>query len=57
MTEEEIITAIEVTQGSSDGGKQLPTLLSQTQANGITVTEIIADTAYSGKDNLAEMKK
>ncbi|MDQ8739517.1 transposase, partial [Paenibacillus sp. LHD-38] len=57
MTEEEIITAIEVTPGSSDDGKQLSALLSQTQANGITVTEIIGDTAYSGKDNLAEMKK
>src|SRR5690606_4240178 len=57
MTEEEIITALEVTQGSSDDGKQLPTLLSQTQTNGIVVNEIIADTAYSGKDNLAKMKK
>lgn len=57
ITDEEIITAVEVTPGSSDDGKQLPALLSQTRANGITVTEIIADTAYSGKDNLAEMKK
>ncbi|MBA9087146.1 hypothetical protein FHR92_003627 [Fontibacillus solani] len=52
MTEEEIITAIEVTPGSSDDGKQLSSLLSQTQANGISVTEIMGDTAYSGKDNL-----
>lgn len=57
MTEEELITAVEVTPGSSDDGKQLPALLSQTRSNGITVTEIIADTAYSGKDNLVEMKK
>lgn len=57
MTEEEIITAVEVTVGSSDDGKQLSTLLAQTQANGITVKEIIADTAYSGKDNLATMKE
>ncbi|MBA9085668.1 hypothetical protein FHR92_002135 [Fontibacillus solani] len=48
---------MEVTPGSSDDGKQLSSLLSQTQANGISVTEIIGDTAYSGKDNLAEMKK
>ncbi|ECM9711831.1 transposase, partial [Salmonella enterica subsp. enterica serovar Infantis] len=52
MTEEEIITALEVTPGSTDDGKQLPALLEQTTANGVTVNEIIADTAYSGKDNL-----
>ncbi|EDW4537547.1 transposase, partial [Salmonella enterica subsp. enterica] len=57
MTEEEIITALEVTPGSTDDGKQLPALLEQTTANGVTVNEIIADTAYSGKDNLARMKK
>lgn len=57
MTEEEFITAVEVTPGTSDDGKQLTTLLAQTKVNGIVVEEIIADTAYSGKDNLAEMKK
>ena len=57
MTEEEIITALEVTPGSTDDGKQLLALLEQTTANGINVSEIIADTAYSGKDNLARMKK
>ncbi|MHA0858202.1 IS1182 family transposase [Paenibacillus sp. CMAA1364] len=56
MTEEELITAIEVTPGTSDDGKQLPSLLAQTKANGIVVEEIIADTAYSGKENLALMK-
>lgn len=57
MTEEEIITALEVTPGSTDDGKQLPLLLEQTVANGISVNEIIGDTAYSGKENLARMKK
>ncbi|MHA7581452.1 IS1182 family transposase [Paenibacillus vandeheii] len=57
MTEEELITAVEVTPGTSDDGKQLSVLLAQTKANGIGVEEIIADTAYSGKDNLAEMQK
>jgi hypothetical protein len=57
MTEEEFITAVEVTPGTSDDGKQLPALLARTRANGIVVDEIIADTAYSGKENLAEMKK
>lgn len=56
MTEEEIITAVEVTGGSSDDGKQFKELLDQTLSTGIEVHEIIADTAYSGKDNLAEMK-
>lgn len=57
MTEEEIITALEVTPGSTDDGKQLPALLEQTTANGVDVKEIIADKAYSGKNNLAKMKK
>jgi transposase len=57
MTEEEIITAIEVTGGSTDDGKQFGTLLNQSLENGIQVNEVIADTAYSGKDNLAEMKE
>lgn len=56
MTEEEIITAVEVTSGSTDDGKQFSKLLAQSKANGIEVKEVIADTAYSGKDNLAEMK-
>ncbi|WP_442956083.1 IS1182 family transposase [Paenibacillus sp. MMO-177] len=56
ITEEEIITALEVTPGSTDDGKQLPVLLEQAKANGIDVVEIIADKAYSGKDNLEIMK-
>lgn len=57
MTEEEIITAVEVTGGSTDDGKQLPKLVAQSKANGMEVNELIADTAYSGKDNLAKMKE
>lgn len=56
MTEEEIITAVEVTTGSTDDGKQLAKLLDQSKANGVDVKEVIADTAYSGRDNLAVMK-
>jgi transposase len=56
MTEEEIITAVEVTGGSSDDGKQLKRLLNQSIALGVEVNEVIADTAYSGRDNLIEMK-
>lgn len=57
MTDEEIITAVQVTGGSSDDGKQFSTLLQQTLESGVEVNEVIADTAYSGKDNLAEMKE
>jgi len=56
MTEEEIITALKVTGGSSDDGKQFKELLNQSLATGIEIEEIIADTAYSGRDNLVEMK-
>jgi Transposase DDE domain len=56
MTEEEIITAVEVTGGSSDDGKQFKELLNQSLDAGIEVNEVIADTTYSGKENLAEMK-
>jgi IS5 family transposase len=56
MTDEEIITAVEVTGGSTDDGKQFKELLNQSLDVGIEVQEVIADTAYSGKDNLAEMK-
>lgn len=57
MTEEEIITAVVVTTGSTDDGKQFHKLLAQSKENGMEITEVIADTAYSGKDNLAEMKE
>lgn len=57
MTEEEIITAIEVTGGSEDEGKQLGTLLAKSRDAGIEINEVIGDTAYSGKDNLAAMKQ
>ncbi|HYE69779.1 MAG TPA: IS1182 family transposase [Anaerovoracaceae bacterium] len=57
MTEEEIITAVKVTTGTEDDGKQLGDLLKQSLESGMKVEEIIADTAYSGKDNLAIMKK
>lgn len=55
MTEEEIITAVEVTGGSSDDGKQFKELLDKSLTVGIEIKEVIADTAYSGKDNLAKM--
>lgn len=47
MTEERIITS-----GEKDDGKQLPELLYKSQANGINIDTIIADTAYSCELNL-----
>lgn len=52
MSEERIITAVEVTSGEEPDGKQLPTLLRKSQENGIEVQEIIGDMAYVSEDNL-----
>ena len=57
MTEEEIITAIEVTAGNEDDGKQLPSLVDKTKDQQITIEEVLADTAYSRKDNLSYLQK
>lgn len=57
MTEEEIITAVEVTAGNEDDGKQLPKLLEKTLKAEVAVEELIGDTAYSGKDNLKELRE
>jgi IS5 family transposase len=47
MTEERIITGIEVTGGGSGDGKQLESLVEKSRANGIEVKEVIGDTAFS----------
>ncbi len=52
MTEERIITAAVVTSGEKGDGPELPKLLEISQQNGIEVDTIIADAAYSGKENL-----
>jgi IS5 family transposase len=52
ITEERLITAIEVTDGAASDGKQLGKLIEKSQNAGVEVTEVIGDTAYSGKDNL-----
>src|SRR3954452_3391319 len=57
MTVEEIITAIHVTPGNEDDGKQLQTLVNKTRNQQITVEEVLTDTAYSGKDNLSYLQK
>jgi hypothetical protein len=52
MTEERIITGLEVTTGEAPDGEYLQKLVEQSEENGIIVEEIAGDTAYSSKDNL-----
>ena len=52
MTEERIITGIEVSSGIADDGKQLKTLIEKSQENGIAVKEVVGDMAYVSEDNL-----
>lgn len=56
MTEERIITGIEVTTGEAPDGPELVKLIDQSSENGIVVEEVIGDTAYSGMDNLEYAK-
>jgi IS5 family transposase len=53
MTEERIITGIEVTTGEAPDGEYLKKISEQSKENGVEVGEICGDMAYSGKDNLA----
>ena len=52
MTKERIVTAVEVTSGEAPDGKYLEELVNKSKKNGIDVKEVIADRAYSGKENL-----
>jgi transposase/IS5 family transposase len=52
MSEERIITAATVTSGEKSDGKQLPILVETSKANGMKIDSVIADTAYSGTNNL-----
>lgn len=52
MTEERIITAATITTGEKPDGKELKALVEKTENQGMIVEEIIADAAYSGKDNI-----
>jgi len=57
MTEDRIITAVEVTSGEKSDGKYLKGLVQSTKSNGIELTEIIAGRAYSPKENLEYLKE
>ena len=52
MTEERIITGIEVTHGGEPDCNQLPSLLEKSISNGIQVKEVIGDMAYVSDKNL-----
>lgn len=52
MTQERIVTGIEVTGGGEPDGKQLPVLLEKSQNNGVEVREIVGDMAYVSEENL-----
>ena len=52
MTEERIITGLEVTTGEAPDGMYLENLVKQSEDSGIKVEEISGDTAYSSKANL-----
>jgi len=57
MTEERLITGIEVTSGEAPDGKYLNKLVNKSKNNGINITEVLGDMAYSGKENLKLMKE
>jgi len=57
MTEERIITGLEVTTGEAADGKHLKKIVEQSKDNGIIVEEICGDTAYPSKDNLEYAKR
>ena len=52
MTPERIITAATITSGEKPDGKELPELVEKSRKAGMTVENVIADRAYSGKDKL-----
>lgn len=52
ITDERMITGLEVTTGRSADTKILKTLVEKSQKNGIVVEEVLGDKAYSSKDNI-----
>lgn len=57
MSEDRIITGIEVTDGSRPDGTQLPKLLEKSNKNGVSVKEVVGDMAYVSDDNLEICEK
>lgn len=57
MTTDRIIVSAVVTTGEKDDGKVLPALVEKAEENGVQIESCIGDTAYSGKDNLADFEE
>lgn len=57
MSEDRIITGLEVTDGARPDGLQLPVLIENSKKNGVEVKEVVGDMAYVSDDNLAECEK
>lgn len=54
--EEQLITALEVTDGNAADTKSFKALVDKTTRNGVEINEVIGDTAYSGVKNLEHAK-
>ena len=52
MTDERMISAIEVTTGREADTNELTKLIEKSKANGVDVAEVLGDKAYSSKDNI-----
>jgi IS5 family transposase len=57
ITDERMISAIEVTTGKSHDTNELTKLIEKSKANGIDVAEVIGDKAYSSKGNIDYCEK
>ena len=57
MSEDRIITGIEVTDGAQPDGLQLPKLIENSKKNGVEVKEVVGDMAYVSDDNLEKCEE
>lgn len=57
MSDERIITAATVTSSEKGDGQQLPELIKKTEEAGMEVDSIVADKAYSSKEDLKMAKE
>lgn len=57
MSEDRIITAVDVTPGGTPDGKRLPDLIEKTENNGVEILEVLGDMAYVSEHNLDVCEK
>jgi len=57
ITDERMISAIEVTTGRSHDTNELTKLIEKSKKNGVDVSEVLGDKAYSSKDNIEYCEK